>query len=392
MTGNEKILNNYIRHQIYMLKFANGLHKDSIKGLIDSEKPLYRLIIEWIEKLNGSKILIGRAGKKWQKDFFEEIFNLRNPAWQEISKNVIAQLQEFAVTECDFVSTVITDSVPVHLSVMLPPVHKIIGIVNSQPLQGRVLKKWLEKTAYDDINRIVTLAKIGIVQGETPTSVAKNILGLKSLNFKDSKSRRAFQDLESVLLTVTNGVQHDVRSEIYKLNSDIIKNEIFVATLDSRVTMMCAGNDGNVFKLDKGPKPPLHFRCRSLRAPYINPKNFNWRGFDTRAKNQLLDEFTTANNLSKVSSSHKLPKGYKTKFASFYRSKLNTSVGQVPATVNYNDWLKERSPEFQNEVLGKSRAKIFREGKISLDKFLTSDKYGVLSLKELKDKGFLIPD
>jgi len=56
--------------------------------------------------------------------------------------------------------------------------------------------------------------------------------------------------------------------------------------------------------------------------------------------------------------------------------------GQVPADLTFAQWLKRQSAERQNDVLGETRAKLFREG-MALDRFYT-DKGRYLTLDELR--------
>jgi len=46
--------------------------------------------------------------------------------------------------------------------------------------------------------------------------------------------------------------------------------------------------------------------------------------------------------------------------------------GQVAAGVNYGQWLKRQPVAVQNEVLGVQKAKLFRKGDLSIDKFVDS--------------------
>jgi hypothetical protein len=43
--------------------------------------------------------------------------------------------------------------------------------------------------------------------------------------------------------------------------------------------------------------------------------------------------------------------------------------GQVPEAETYQTWLKKKSPAFQDDVLGPTRGKLFREG-MPLDRFV----------------------
>jgi len=58
---------------------------------------------------------------------------------------------------------------------------------------------------------------------------------------------------------------------------------------------------------------------------------------------------------------------------------------QIKADPNmgFINMLRKQSPEFQNKVLGTERAKLFRNGKLSIDRF-TNDKGQILTLKQLK--------
>jgi hypothetical protein len=58
--------------------------------------------------------------------------------------------------------------------------------------------------------------------------------------------------------------------------------------------------------------------------------------------------------------------------------------GQVPEAETYQTWLKKKSAAFQDEILGPTRGKLFREG-LSLDRFV--DQSGKeYTLKQLRSK------
>ena len=57
--------------------------------------------------------------------------------------------------------------------------------------------------------------------------------------------------------------------------------------------------------------------------------------------------------------------------------------GPVPADLTYSSWLKRQPKSFQDDMLGPERAKLFRDGKITLDKFV-DDRGLLLTLDELK--------
>ena len=155
-----------------------------------------------------------------------------------------------------------------------------------------------------------------------------------------------------------------------------------MAILVIRTTVECAGHDGKVYKRGSHPLPPLHFRCRSLIIPYISPENLNNRGFDANAERMLVSDFAEENGLGKISNRDSLPRGYKTAYTKWARTRKRELIGQVPATQNFDTWLRNQSPTFQNEYLGPGRAAVFRQGNLTLDKFVTRDGYE-LTIAEL---------
>jgi hypothetical protein len=61
------------------------------------------------------------------------------------------------------------------------------------------------------------------------------------------------------------------------------------------------------------------------------------------------------------------------------------AIGQVPAETNYAEWIKAQPAEFQTDVLGVTKAKLLRTGKLTVREFV--DRRGqTLSLSDLAKK------
>ena len=57
----------------------------------------------------------------------------------------------------------------------------------------------------------------------------------------------------------------------------------------------------------------------------------------------------------------------------------------VSNETKYSGWLRRQPKEFQEEVLGKERAKLFRENKVKLENFV-DERGATIKLKDLLDK------
>ena len=122
--------------------------------------------------------------------------------------------------------------------------------------------------------------------------------------------------------------------ECYIANGILVKN--------------CRTLDGRVFPVDKGPRPPIHVNCRSAVTPVL------------RSADQL--------GLGDI------PPGT--------RASID---GQVPADTTYGQWLKGQPKDIQDDILGPTRGKLFRDGGLTIDRF-TNRNLRPLTLKELQQK------
>lgn len=57
-------------------------------------------------------------------------------------------------------------------------------------------------------------------------------------------------------------------------------------------------------------------------------------------------------------------------FDEFSRRRIRELTGRVPAKMTYQEWLTTQPATFQDDVLGKTRGKLFRKGGLTLDKFV----------------------
>lgn len=383
-TANEKILEEYLRRHSYMLRFINDLHNRGISELALSEAALRDELVLWLTRISDGLVTKGRILSKAEDVELEDlVFTIREAKWKRVERNVTINSLRYAQNELVATINILNESIPVDIKWKRPTSAHVKRVMEATPFKGEVLSKWFERTKTADIKRITQAAKAGIMQGQTPAQIARQIVGTKSTGYRGAVSRKAFRDLESVLLTTTNGIQNEVRQSLYKENSDVIQQEQFIATLDSKTTFICAGYDNQLFPIGEGPMPPLHFRCRSVRVPYVHPSIVGRRGFDSRTESEVLREYSKTANIATPKSRDALPYGHKTKYDKFYRGKAAELVGQVPRDTAFPVFLRNQTNEFQNNYLGKRKAQLFRAGRISVQQ-LTASGGRNLTIEELE--------
>ena len=180
--------------------------------------------------------------------------------------------------------------------------------------------------------------------------------------------------------THVNHVANQARDQLYKANDDIVKGVRWTATLDGRTSHICRARDGEVYDTDTGPRPPAHPNCRSIMTPVL-------KSWEELAKPGALRTGRGADNIDRLFQKNLKKQGLtKSQIKKIKRGSRASMNGQVPGDLTYQDWLKRQPKEFQNEVLGPTKGKLFRGGGLSLDRFVEEPTGQGLTLKQIKSR------
>lgn len=370
-TSNQVFFDALIRHQIFLLRGSRTLANEIIALLNATERDLERRILKRLANAKGG--LGSPRELKRMQVLIEAIRNVRGAAWKRVGKHLNEQLTLVALQEPSTVLSLLRTALPVLIDPVLPNPATLRAIVRSRPFEGHILRDWARKLEAEDLRQIERAVQIGMVQGETAQQVARRVLGSKALGGVDGATQSARNASEAIARTAINHVGSSARAELYAANADLFQFELYVATLDSRTTPQCRAYDGNRYEIGSGPIPPVHYSCRSLRAPVIGAGPISQRPMKPTTERQLVQEFADSRALGKVSSRAKLPRGTKGQFDAFARRRTRELIGRVPAKTSYGEWLKTQSAGFQDDVLGPTRARLFRKGGLALDKFIARD-------------------
>jgi SPP1 gp7 family putative phage head morphogenesis protein len=227
---------------------------------------------------------------------------------------------------------------------------RVQAAATSRPFQSVHLKWATQGEHVDELFRrrmglVRDEIRRGFVEGATTPEIVNRIRGTRRLNFSDGILEISRRSAETMVRTAVNHTANAARQVIFEENEDLIAGVRYVAILDGRTTAICRALDGNIYPIDKGPRPPQHPNCRSTTVEI------------------LKDE---------IDSVAKGPRGT-----------LNVKGG--PEYNSYNDWLKTQPKPFVEDVLGKKKAKLYLDGNLPLDKFV--DKKGAeLTLDQLRVK------
>lgn len=234
----------------------------------------------------------------------------------------------------------------INVTVELPNVSALAAALRSTPMHGVLLNDWVRRLSRNDFERTWATVLRGLTLGQTTDEVVRAVVGSGALRFRDGVREVSRRGVEALVRTATNHAATEARQVVWTQNERLLRGVQWVSTLDARTTAICQALDKRVFPVNEGPRPPAHFNCRSTIVPVLK----GWRALGGTD----LDAGTRA-----------------------------SMDGQVPAALSYEEWLRRRSDSFQDEVLGPARAKLFRQGGLSLDRFV-NDRGQKLTLAELR--------
>ncbi|HNQ98346.1 MAG TPA: minor capsid protein [Trueperaceae bacterium] len=364
---NEELFDALVRHQIYLMRLSGGIRRRIEDILNATEEDLAEKIRDRLRNATGG---LTPTNLRRMQVLRRIIANIRTRAWDQIDELWLSEMIDIAKAEPEFMAGAMRTVAPVTLDLVIPPVATLRALVTSRPFEGRTLREWAQSIRRDDLRRIESAVQVGIASGESSAQIARRVVGTARLRGVDGMTEITRRAAAAITRTAVSHVSNAAKQEFYRENSDVIQEELYVATLDARTTPVCRANDGKRFALGKGPMPPLHFNCRSLRVALFDGRALGTRPAKPVTERQLVREFAQRRGLSGVTTRDSLPRGTKGAYDKFAQARIRELTGQVRADVSYQQWLKRQSAAFQDDILGKTKGALFRRGGLQLDKFV----------------------
>lgn len=359
-TVNEMFRDAVLQRQILLAQLERGMQTRLMDLLDKTERDIRIALQDRLSRLAGAAFTSSATMSRLNV-LANSIAKIRGGAFDEVGDVWDTELRALAVAEAEYLDEAIKDMSPVVVETALPATALLEKLVDDLPVRGRVMTEWLQTASAADSQRIMDGVRIGMLQGETADDIVRRILGTKAMDGADGVLEMARRDVTTITQTAISTITNEAREQYYQENDDIFSDEQFVATLDDTTCPECGALDGETFAIGQGPQPPIHFNCRCVRVPVISEASLGLRPSNAAMREEL-------DGLSKQEK----------------RERLAELVGQVPGTTRYSDWLASQSVKFQDHVLGPQRAALFRDGKLTLNRFVNRDGK-MLSLDQLRE-------
>ena len=323
------------RHQIFLERFGNGRGREA-------EQTLNRLRRDINARLSQEPADFHRNRLN---QLLIDIEQLSLATFDSMGVKTLDQIGKLAPVEASFSAELFNTVTNIDTGYILPADSLLATAAIETPLAigsaaGFTPKDAMNKFSDAKTKEILTKINDSVILGLDTREIANEVGGLVNTLHK--------RQTRSLINTLINHTSSVARNEIYKSNSKYLDGYRWIATLDSKTTLICGSRDRKVYLTGLGPLPPAHYNCRSTTIPAVKK------------------EFQVA------------------KGATGKRPSIGSDgVEPVNNNLSYGTWLKSQPTEFIDEALGVERSRLFRSGKMKIDKFV--DPTGrVYTLQELE--------
>lgn len=340
------IADDYAKQEIRNQRLARTLIKDSLKTQMKtiSDKVTEKLLAS--DEIKDMPILS-------MEELLREIKRDFSGAHSEIWKEVDEQLSELVEVEAAFVDSALEGGIEV------PPLRLIEGAVTTATMllnnNGNVVEdKWTEhtkKNTQSAADRLSGVIKAGVLGGLTNREILTQVVGRYNRKTKQYiggfLNGKNVKECETLIRTGVNFHANQTRDFIYKENKDKLSKRIAFAVFDSRTSSTCQKRHLQEWDIEDPnyPRLPFHYNCRTIYLIQVKGKPSPLRG---------------------------------------KRSSNGDSKGQVDSNLTMDSWLRNQSPAFIEETLGKTKAKLFLDGGMNIKDF--SDLTGnSLTIEDMKN-------
>lgn len=333
------LTNSAVRHQVMLerLKAAEAREFNKIVPILE------RQVREALAALGDPVQSLTRARLN---GLLRELRAAQAAALEGAQEKLLWRLRNIAAYESKFEAQSLTAQTPRGTTLVAATTEAAWTSATTVPISatGDLLEPFVKDMTTREVAAINKVIMRGYSEGWTNDEIVRVLRGTKKMNYKDGMMSSLGKHNSTIVRTAVQQVSNQAREATWEAND--ITQYRWVSTLDGRTTSQCRSLDGKIFTIGKGPRPPIHMNCRSTTVAII-PGLENLSDILTRASQD----------------------------------------GQVKGSLTYYEWLKTQSADFQETVLGPKRAKLFRDGGLSAERFSQlqlSATFEPLTLEEMR--------
>jgi hypothetical protein len=313
----------YTRHQVYVEGYKNGQAQDA--------ETLYEEITAAII-ISLNKLALNNMGELTKK------------ALLALTRDVTARMKKLFGKQIELTTEAIKAFMNVDLRIMAALTQDASGkpfpvnTMNRDTLWSRIFNDPMGATgvtpgdAFLEAQTAAIAAVVAAIRAAWADNVElaafiRSLVGTRALLFKDgllARQRRRFAT------AIETGIQHVTTGVQFQLGRLTASHYVWCSILDSRTTEICRSRNGVSYEYGSGPRPPAHWNCRSFTIP--------------------------------------------------------ATIVNVEEIPTFYTWIKRQPSGVQDDVLGPTRGRELRDGRIKADQLPGFDRARPLTVSEYGDK------
>lgn len=311
-TANQILLSLATSHQVGLLRYSSSVVRRAQEIIASNDDDILDLIARRPTSGVGSRV----------DRLLSELRGLNRRAYDKLGEYLHSELLDLADSEVAWQDRAVRSTTRSALDLSEPSPTQLRRVVRDLPFEGGLLGEWVAGMEQGRFDRLRAAVRSGIAAGEEPDATLRRIRGTSSTAYRDGVLEVSRRSATAIIRTAVNHVATATREAFGLANQELVTGLMWVSTLDGRTSAICRARGGRVYPLSSGPRTPGHLNCRSTMALVLRTNRS--LGID----------------------------------------------GQVPAGLTYQTWLAGRPAEEQDEILGKSKGRLFRRGGLALDRFV----------------------
>lgn len=315
-----------VRHQVGLSRLVSSVSSD-LSSHVDSLQVRVEAIVR------GSGLVRAKVRSRVQAAV-DDIEAASAKMGASLASDLLSRVDELVDYELEFQETAARTVAGERVA--HPSVSGLLKTLRHDRVVGRLVTEWGADVGAATFRRVRDRLRTGMSDDDaTREDVLDAVVGTRELKYRDGAFSRTRADVEGLIRTVSTRATVLAKTTLFELNPSVYDREQWCSLLDGSTSSPCRANDAKVFKLGEGPRPPAHWACRS--------------------------------------------------------TVLGLLVGQVPPRrETYEGWLRRQTRDVQDEVLGATQAKLWRDGGVKLDRFVdrSGESYTLEELRSRESRAF----
>jgi len=295
---------------------------------------------------------LSEFNKQRKADLLRQVTQVLNKYYLAAQGELALSTEGLAHAQAAHTVSTLNATVAISAGASLPSKNVLVRLADNVLVEGGPIADWWQRLALDTSFKLSNAIRQGIVQGETNAQIIARVAGKAG---QPGIMEIAKRNAAAVVQTATQAIANDARLKTFEANSDVVVELEWFSAFDSHVCARCMALSGKTWLNSADgthapvghtvpfQSPPIHFMDRCVLLPKTKLSKF-------------------------------MPKGTRA-----------SDVGQIASSTPIDDWLSRKTTAQQDEQLGKGRAQMWRDKKITLSQ-LVDGKGRELTLAQLQAK------